>query len=66
MNKVDMLCERINKRFGLSNRQVGSVERYTDATTNSIVQIANENGGHITLASGTDKQLIDYLNSVFG
>ncbi len=65
MNKVDILCERINKRFGLSNRQIGSVERYTDAATNSIVQIANENGGYVTLATGTDKQLINYLNSVF-
>lgn len=66
MNKVDMLCERINKRFGLGNRQIGSIERYTDAATNSVVQIANEYGGYVVLVTGTDKQLIDYLNSVFG
>ena len=64
MNKVDMLCERINKRFGLGNRQIGSIERYTNAATNSVVQIGNEYGGHTTLITGTDNQLISYLESV--
>lgn len=64
MNKVDMLCERVNNKFGLKNRQIGSVERYTDAVTNSIVQIGNDYGGHTCLITGTDKQLISYLESV--
>ena len=63
-NKVDVLCRRINEKYGLRNRQVGSLERYTDSCTNSIVQIGNNHGGHITLISGTDKQLIAYLNSI--
>lgn len=63
-NKVDILCRRINEKYGLRNRQVGSLERYTDSCTNSIVQIGNNHGGHITLISGTDKQLIAYLNSI--
>ena len=37
MNKVDMLCKRVNNKFGLRNRQIGSVERYTDSSTNSVV-----------------------------
>lgn len=64
MNKVDMLCERVNNKFGLRNRQIGSVERYTDSSTNSVVQIGNEYGGHTTLITGTDNQLIAYLESV--
>lgn len=63
-NKVDILCRRINEKYGLRNRQVGSLERYTDSCTNSIVQIGNNHGGHTTLISGTDKQLIAYLNSI--
>ena len=63
-NKVDILCRRINEKYGLRNRQVGSLERYTDSCTNSIVQIGNNYGGHTTLISGTDKQLIAYLNSI--
>ena len=63
-NKVDILCRRINEKYGLRNRQVGSLERYTDSCTNSIVQIGNNHGGHITLISGTEKQLIAYLNSI--
>lgn len=63
-NKVDILCRRINEKYGLRNRQVGSLERYTDFCTNSIVQIGNNHGGHITLISGTEKQLIAYLNSI--
>lgn len=63
-NKVDILCRRINEKYGLRNRQVGSLERYTDSCTNSIVQIGNNHGGHITLICGTDKQLIAYLNSI--
>lgn len=64
MNEVDKLCKRVNDKFGLRNRQIGSVERYTDMTTNSIVQIGNEYGGHTVLITGTDKQLISYLESV--
>lgn len=64
MNKVDMLCERVNNKFGLKNRQIGSVERYTDMSTNSVVQIGNEYGGHIVLITGTDKQLVSYLEAV--
>lgn len=63
-NKVDILCRRVNEKYGLRNRQVGSLERYTDSCTNSIVQIGNNHGGHITLISGTEKQLIAYLNSI--
>lgn len=63
-NKVDILCRRINEKYGLRDRQVGSLERYTDSCTNSIVQIGNNHGGHITLISGTEKQLIAYLNSI--
>ena len=64
MNKVDMLCERVNNKFGLKNRQIGSVERYTDMCTNSVVQIGNNTGGHIVLITGTDKQLVSYLEAV--
>ena len=64
MNEVDKLCKRVNDKFGLRNRQIGSVERYTDAVTNSIVQIGNDYGGHTYLITGTDKQLISYLESV--
>lgn len=64
MNKVDMLCERVNNKFGLKNRQIGSVERYTDMSTNSVVQIGNNVGGHIVLITGTDKQLVSYLEAV--
>ena len=64
MNEVDKLCKRVNDKFGLRNRQIGSVERYTDAVTNSIVQIGNDYGGHTCLITGTDKQLISYLESV--
>ena len=64
MNKVDMLCERVNNKFGLKNRQIGSVERYTDMSTNSVVQIGNNAGGHIVLITGTDKQLVSYLEAV--
>lgn len=64
MNEVDKLCKRVNDKFGLRNRQIGSVERYTDAVTNSIVQIGNDYGGHTCLITGTDKQLISYLQSV--
>ena len=64
MNKVDMLCERVNNKFGLRNRQIGSVERYTDMSTNSVVQIGNNVGGHIVLITGTDKQLVSYLEAV--
>lgn len=55
MNEVDKLCKRVNDKFGLRNRQIGSVERYTDAVTNSIVQIGNDYGGHTCLITGTDK-----------
>lgn len=64
MNEVDKLCKRVNDKFGLRSRQIGSVERYTDMTTNSIVQIGNEYGGHIVLITGTDKQLVSYLEAV--
>lgn len=64
MNEVDKLCKRVNDKFGLRNRQIGSVERYTDAVTNSIVQIGNDYGGHTCLITRTDKQLISYLESV--
>ena len=64
MNEVDKLCKRVNDKFGLRNRQIGSVERYTDAVTNSIVQIGNDYGGHTCLITGTDKLLISYLDSV--
>lgn len=64
MNEVDKLCKRVNDKFGLRNRQIGSVERYTDAVTNSIVQIGNDYGGHTCLITETDKQLISYLESV--
>ena len=64
MNEVDKLCKRVNDKFGLRNRQIGSVERYTDMTKNSIVQIGNEYGGHIVLITGTDKQLVSYLEAV--
>lgn len=63
-NKIDILCDRVNEKYGLKNRQIGSLERYTDSCTNSIVQIGNNHGGHITLISGTEKQLIAYLNSI--
>lgn len=64
MNEVDKLCERVNDKFGLRNRQIGSVERYTDMCTNSVVQIGNNSGGYSVLISGTDKQLISYLNAI--
>lgn len=64
MNKVDMLCDKINNHLGLHSRQVGSIERYTDSATNSIVRIDNPYGGHTTLISGDDKQLIAFLSTI--
>lgn len=63
-NPIDILCNRINETLHLNNREVGSLERYTDMCTNKIVQIANPYGGYIDIAYGTEKQLIAYLKNI--
>lgn len=63
MNKVDKMCANINAKLGLKERQVGSIGRYTDMTTNAIVKYANPYGGFIVLMTGTDKMLINFLHN---
>lgn len=61
LNNIDNLCDRINQSRGLNDRAVGSIYHYSSMTENLIVQVANEAGGFISLASGTDKDLVNYL-----
>lgn len=63
-NNVDKLCDAVNEKFNLKPRQIGSVERVSDMCTNSIVQIGNNYGGFIVLASGDDKTLCNYLKGI--
>lgn len=64
LNNIDCLCDRINQSRGLSNRTIGSIEHYSSMTENLIVQVANDVGGFIPLASGTDKDLVTYLMNI--
>lgn len=64
LNKIDDLCNRVNEKYCMHNRQIRSIERYTDMTTNKIVQIGNNFGGHIDLMCGTDKQLESFLRNI--
>lgn len=61
INDIDKLCDFINEKNGLKPREVGSLERVKDMTQNSIVKIGNEYGGYIPLYSGTDNELIEFL-----
>lgn len=63
-NKLDKLCDMINEKYNKKNRQIGSIERYTDMTTNKIVQIGNNYGGYIDLICGTEKQLESFLKNI--
>lgn len=63
-NPIDKMCDLVNQKYGLRNRQIGSIERYTDSCTNEIVQIGNKYGGHTTLISGTEKVLKNFLQKI--
>ena len=45
MNKIDILCDRVNEKYNLRRHQVGSVERYQDMYETSVVQVCNQFGG---------------------
>lgn len=64
LNKIDDLCDKVNEKYRLRNRQIGSIERYTDMSTNKIVQIANNYGGYVDLIYGTEKQLESFLRNI--
>lgn len=64
MNKIDSLCNQINTKYNLKSRQIGSIERYTNMTSNKIIQICNNVGGYKDLASGSDKQLQQFLDNI--
>ena len=42
MNKIDILCDRVNEKYNLKRHQVGSVERYQDMYETSVVQVCNQ------------------------
>ena len=64
MNKIDILCDRVNEKYNLRRHQVGSVERYQDMYETSVVQISNNFGGVRTLLSGDEKTLTEYLQNI--
>jgi len=64
MNKIDILCDRVNEKYNLRRHQVGSVERYQDMYEISVVQVCNQFGGVRTLLSGDEKILTKYLQNI--
>lgn len=64
MNKIDLLCNRINDKYNLKRHQVGSIERYQDMYGTSVVQVCNQFGGTRTLIIGDEKVLIKYLQNI--
>lgn len=64
MNKIDILCDRVNEKYNLRRHQVGSVERYQDMGETSVVQVSNNFGGVRTLLSGDEKTLTEYLQNI--
>lgn len=64
MNKIDILCDRVNEKYNLRRHQVGSVERYQDMCETSVVQVCNNFGGVRTLLSGDEKVLTEYLQNI--
>jgi hypothetical protein len=64
LNKIDDLCNKVNEKYKIHSRYIGSIERYTDMCTNKLVQIANDCGGYIDLIYGTEKQLEQYLRNI--
>lgn len=64
MNKIDQLCERVNEKYHLKPRSVGSVERYTDMSGTAVVLIANNHGGHMELMRGDEKGLTAFLENI--
>lgn len=64
MNKIDILCDRVNEKYNLRCHQVGSVERYQDMCETSVVQVCNQFGGVRTLLSGDEKTLTKYLQNI--
>lgn len=64
MNKIDILCDRVNEKYNLRCHQVGSVERYQDMWETSVVQVCNQFGGVRTLLSGDEKTLTKYLQNI--
>ena len=64
MNKIDILCDRVNEKYNLRRHQVGSVERYQDMCEASVVQVYNNFGGVRTLLSGDEKALTEYLQNI--
>ena len=64
MNKIDILCDRVNEKYNLRRHQVGSVERYQDMCETSVIQVCNNFGGVRTLLSGDEKTLVEYLQNI--
>lgn len=64
MNKINILCDRVNEKYNLRRHQVGSVERYQDMCETSVVQVCNQFGGVRTLLSGDGKTLTKYLQNI--
>lgn len=64
MNKIDILCDRVNEKYNLRRHQAGSVERYQDMWETSVVQVCNQFGGVRTLLSGDEKTLTKYLQNI--
>lgn len=64
INDIDVLCNNVNEKYGLSINEVGSIEHHQDMCENAIVQIANENRGIIQLVYGEYKVLINYLRGI--
>lgn len=64
MNKIDVLCDRVNEKYNLRHHQVGSVERYQDMYETAVVQVCNQFGGVRTLMSGDEKVLTKYLQNI--
>lgn len=63
-NKIDKLCDQVNEKYNIKSRQIGSIERCTDMTTNKIVQICNNAGGYRDLMCGSEKQLTQFLRNI--
>lgn len=64
MNTIDKLCDRVNSKYKLKPRSIGSVERYTDMCGTALVQITNQYGGHTELIRGDEKSISSFLNNI--
>lgn len=64
MAGISSLCDLVNKKYDLKPNDIGSIEYYSDATENSIVQICNKARGTRQLMYGSDEVLKKYLQSI--